>query len=146
MAGQVKGPETEKKAMERNRLIGLYLAVVGAAVAIQFVLYPLYGHGTDAGITVWLVLGWFIAPGLVLALYTTNQRRMTATGDGNACCSSAVMFYGTAILALAFFPNWFGEAFTEHANDAAAWTIWHLIDSVLPVLFIAEGRRLLWSS
>lgn len=132
--------------MDKNRLAGLYLAVVGAAVAVQFVLYPLYGHGTDAGITIWLVLDWFMALGLLLALYTTNQRRMTEQGDGNASCASAVMFYGTAILALAFFPNWFGEAFTEHANDAAAWTIWHLIDSVLPVLFIAEGRRLLRSS
>lgn len=132
--------------MDKNRLAGLYLAVVGAAVAVQFVLYPLYGHGTDAGITIWLVLDWFMALGLLLALYTTNQRRMTEKGDGNASCSSSVMFYGTAILALAFFPNWFGEAFTEHANEAAAWTIWHLIDSVLPVLFIAEGRRLLRSS
>jgi len=131
--------------MGKNRLIGLYLVVVGAAVALQFILYPLYGNSTDAGITIWLTLDWFMALGLVLALYTTSRRRQTDKGDGNACCPSAaaVMFYGTAILALAFFPNWFGEAFTEHANDTAAWTIWHLIDSVLPVLFVAEGRRLL---
>ena len=131
-----------------SRLIGLYLVVVGAAVALQFILYPLYGNGTDAGITIWLTLDWFMALGLALALYTTNQRRQADNGDDNACCSSAaaVMFYGTAVLALAFFPNWFGEAFTEHANDTAAWTIWHLIDSVLPVLFVAEGRRLLRAS
>lgn len=130
--------------MGRNRLIGIYLAAVGAAVAAQFVLYPLYGNSTDAGITVWLTLDWFMAIGLVLALMTTNQRRQMAKGDGGSCCFGAdIMFYGTAILALAFFPNWFGEAFTEHANVDAAWTIWHVIDSVLPVVFITEGRRLM---
>ena len=30
--------------MGTNRLIGLYLGVVGVAVAVQFVLYPLYGN------------------------------------------------------------------------------------------------------
>ena len=74
-----------------------------------------------------------------------SSRRFSASG---ACCSfgADAMFYGTAILALAFFPNWFGEAFTEHANVDAAWTVWHLIDSVLPVLFITEARRLLRTS
>ena len=131
--------------MGKNRLIGLYLVAVGVAVALQFILYPLYGNSTDAGITIWLTLDWFMALGLVLALYTTSRRRQADEADSGACCSSApaVMFYGTAILALAFFPNWFGEAFTEHVNDTAAWTIWHLIDSVLPVLFVVEGRRLL---
>ncbi len=133
--------------MGKNRLIGIYLVVVGAAVAVQFVLYPLYGNNTDAGIAIWLVLDWFMALGLVLSLYTTNQRRQMGKADSDSCCSTAdVMFYGTAILALAFFPNWFGEAFTQHVNEAAAWTIWHVIDSVMPVLFIAEGRRLLRSS
>ena len=132
--------------MGKNRLIGLYLVVVGAAVALQFILYPLYGNSTDAGITIWLTLDWFMALGLLLALYTTNRRRQADKGGDDACSSSAVMFYGAAILALAFFPNWFGEAFTQHANEAAAWTIWHLIDSVLPVLFLAEGRRLMRAS
>ena len=132
--------------MGRNRLIGIYLAVVGAAVAAQFILFPLYGGSSDAGITIWLTLDWFMAIGLVLALMTTNQRRQMAKSDGDSCCSGAdIMFYGTAMLALAFFPNWFGEAFTEHANVDAAWTIWHVIDSVLPVVFITEGRRLMRS-
>jgi hypothetical protein len=129
-----------------NKLFGIYLAVVGAAVAVQFVLYPLYGSNSDAGLTIWLVLDWFMAIGLVLALVTTNQRRRM--GNGNSCCFNGadIMFYGTAILALAFFPNWFGEVFDGHPNADAAWTIWHLIDSVLPVIFITEGRRLLRTS
>ena len=130
--------------MGRNRLIGIYLTVVGVAVAAQFILYPLYGTGSDVGINIWLTLDWFMAIGLVLALVTTNQRRQMAKGDGSSRCPTGadIMFYGTAMLALAFFPNWFGEAFTEHANVDAAWTIWHVIDSVLPVIFITEGRRL----
>ena len=134
--------------MGRNRLLGLYLVLVGLAVAVQFVLYPLYGPGTDAGIAIWLALDWFMALGLLVGLYTTNQRRQASNSDENSCCSTAanVMFFGTAILALAYFPNWFGEAFTEHSNVNAAWTVWHLIDSILPVVFITEGRRLLKAS
>lgn len=133
--------------MGTNRLFGIYLTFVGIAVAAQFVLFPLYGHSSDAGIDIWVTLDWLMAAGLVIALITTNRRRRMDR-NSNACCSTAadIMFYGAAILALAFFPNWFGEAFTEHTNDTAAWTIWHLIDSVLPVLFIAEGRRLLKSA
>ena len=129
--------------MGNNRLIGMYLTVVGIAVAVQFVIYPLYGPSTDAGLTIWLVLDWLMALGLLLALRTTNQRRLMDKTEGASVCRPAdVMFYGTAILALAFFPNWFGEAFTEHVNVDAAWTVWHLIDAVLPVVFITEGRRL----
>ena len=133
--------------MGKNRLIGIYLTIVGIAVAAQFILFPLYGNSSDAGINIWLTLDWLMALGLILALITTNERRQMAKGDGASCCSTAdVMFFGTAILTLAFLPNWFGEAFTEHANVDAAWTIWHLIDSVLPVVFIAEGRRLMRAS
>ena len=136
--------------MARNRPIGIYLGVVGLAVAIQFVSYPLYGNSSDAGTNIWLVLDWLMAIGLLLMLITTYQRKQMSNGDGasGACCSfgADAMFCGTAILALAFFPNWFGEAFTEHANIDAAWTVWHLIDSVLPVLFITEARRLLRTS
>ena len=131
--------------MGRNRLIGVYLVIVGIAVAVQFVLYPLYGHSSDAGINIWLTLDWLMALGLILALITTNQRRQMGKGDGasRGPTGANVMFYGTAMLALAFFPNWFGEAFTEHSNVDTAWTIWHLIDSALPLVFITEGRRLM---
>lgn len=134
--------------MGRNRLIGIYLTIVGIAVAVQFILFPLYGNISDAGINIWLTLDWLMALGLILALITTNQRRQMGKGEGASCCATGanVMFYGTAVLALAFFPNWFGEAFTEHANVDAAWTIWHLIDSVLPLVFITEGRRLMRAS
>lgn len=133
--------------MGRNRLIGIYLAVVGTAVAVQFILYPLYGNSSDAGYNIWLTLNWFMGLGLVLALITTNERRKMSGGEGASGCTPAdVMFFGTAILALAFYPNWFGESFTEHSNVDTAWTIWHLIDATLPVLFITEGRRLLKAS
>lgn len=128
--------------MGNNRLIGIYLAVVGVGVAAQFTLYPLYGNSSDVGLDIWMVLDWLMAVGLVLMLLTTHRRRR----NEESSIAANAMFFGAAILALAYFPNWFGEAFGEHPNVDTAWTIWHLIDSVLPVLFITEGRRLLKTS
>ena len=97
----------------RNRLIGIYLGVVGLAVAIQFVSYPLYGNSSDAGTNIWQVLDWLMAIGLVLMLITTYQRKQMGNGDdsSDSCCSfgADAMFYGTAILALAFFPTGLGR-------------------------------------
>ena len=49
------------------------------------------------------------------------------------------MFYLTVLLAIAFVPNWFAATWGENDNG----TIWHIIDTVLPVLFLAQARRLL---
>ncbi|MCE2527893.1 MAG: hypothetical protein J4G00_10225 [Actinomycetia bacterium] len=49
--------------MGRSRLIGIYLTVVGIAVAVQFVLHPLYGTNSlrscpaDGGVLAQMVCG-----------------------------------------------------------------------------------------
>ena len=49
------------------------------------------------------------------------------------------MFYLTVLLAIAFVPNWFAAAWGEGDDP----TVWHVIDTVLPVLFGVQARRLL---
>ena len=48
------------------------------------------------------------------------------------------MFYGTVLLTLGFVPNWFAAGWGTSPNG----TIWHLIDTVLPVVFAVESCRL----
>ncbi|MYC84493.1 MAG: hypothetical protein F4X18_03120 [Acidimicrobiia bacterium] len=130
-----------------NRLIGAYLGLVALAVGIQFVAFPLYGYDAagdrrSSALGVWDLLDWFMAVGLVLMLVTTTRRKRRLDGESSTnmrqWLASRVMFYGTIMLALAFLPNWFEAAWGQNDN----WTIWHLIDTVLPVLFAVEGHRL----
>ena len=130
-----------------HRLISVYLALVAVAVAVHFVLYPLYAYDSDGEVidtarTAWDVLNWFMALGLVLMLVTTfkEKRRLdsAASVDLRRWLVATVMFYGTVLLTLGFVPNWFAAGWGTGANG----TIWHLIDTVLPVVFAVESCRL----
>ena len=137
--------------MVMDRLIGAYLGLVAGVVAVQFVVFPLYaydsaGERTSGALGIWHVLDWFMAIGLVLMLVTTSKRKRSHDGETSSnirpWLASRVMFYGTAMLTLAFMPNWFEAAWGYNDN----WTIWHLIDSVLPVMFAVEGHRLWYAA
>ncbi len=130
-----------------HRLISLYLASVAVAVAVQFVVFPLYaydsaGETLGSALDVWHVLDWFMAAGLMLMAVTTCREKRRHGADGQAdvrpWLRSNLMFYGTVLLALAFVPNWFEAAWGHNQN----WTIWHVVDTVLPVMFAAEAHRL----
>lgn len=125
-----------------RRAIGVYLALVGLAVLAQFVAYPLYEDDhADAALDTWLILNWFMAAGLALMLVLTCKAKQScdAEADSRQWIRVNAMFYATVLLTIAFVPNWF--AATWGADDN--WTIWHVIDTVLPVLFGVQARRLL---
>lgn len=126
-----------------KRVVGAYLALVAAAVLAQFVAWPLYvDDHADAALDTWLILNWFMAAGLALMLVITTRVKRSCDaegGDDRQWIRANVMFYLTVLLAVAFVPNWFAAAWGENDNG----TIWHIIDTVLPVLFLVQARRLL---
>lgn len=130
--------------MSLNKLMALYLQAVAVAVAVHFVIYPFYGHEGEPGnvlddrLGIWLVLDWFMAAGLVILVLTALSRRM-AMGD-DADTASKVMLYGGISLTIAFLPNWFEVAWGE--LEASNGTIWHLTDSVMPVMFFIQAKWL----
>ena len=128
-----------------RRLAGVYLAIVGAAVAVHFVLDPLIyewaeGDGTP---TVWLVLDWLMVVGLAIALVVTFGAKRAAEGgsDLREYLVANVQFYVAAALTLLFLWNAFQISWAAGAQtpDGQAWT---LIDVVLPLLFVTLGVRL----
>ena len=136
--------------MSVNRLISLFLVLVAIAVTGQFVAYPLYGFDSRgeslaSARRVWDVLNWFMAAGLVLMLATTYREKIRQAGDASVdlrpWLRSNVMFYATVLVALAFVPNWFASNWGGRANG----TVWHLLDTVIPVIFAVEAHRL-WRS
>ena len=133
--------------MGLHRMIGAYLALVAVAVAVQFMVFPLYAYDSDgevvaSALDVWHVLDWFMAAGLVLLVVATCREKRRHGGEDSSdvrpWLRSNFMFYGAVLLALAFVPNWFEAAWGSNEN----WTIWHLLDTVLPVMFATEGIRL----
>ena len=128
-----------------RRLAGVYLAIVGAAVAVHFVLDPLIyewaeGDGTP---TVWLVLDWLMVVGLAIALVVTFGAKRAAEGgsDLREYLVANVQFYVAAALTLLFLWNavqisWAAGAQTPDGQ------VWTLIDVVLPLLFVTLGVRL----
>ena len=87
-----------------KRLAGLYLAVVGAAVAVHFVIDPLIyewaeGDGTPV---LWIILDWLMAVGLAIALWVTFEakRAADAGSDLREYLTANAGFYVAAALAL----------------------------------------------
>lgn len=164
----------------------LYLVLVAVAVTVQFFAFPFYAYDAadkliedGSAMTVWLVLDWFMAVGLVIVVITAlagkkfidmesrlNKKTLASikkhksgsdeagccnTADSADCCDGGescvdpkkwieanVMFYGSVILTIAFVPNWFEVVWGASPN----WTIWHIIDSVLPVIFAVQALRI----
>ena len=144
-----------------TRGASVYLVLIAAVVAANFIAYPLYaydssGESTDTAAKIWLMIDSFMASGLFIVLVSTLNRKRAGDAKAQADSTGAgidggdslaniqrwiesnLMFYGTVILALAFIPNWFAAAWGYNADG----TIWHLIDTVLPVMFAVEARHL----
>jgi len=133
--------------MAVHKLMSAYLLVVAVAVAVHFIVFPLYaydsdGETMDAALNVWHVLDVFMAFGLALVVFTTWREKRRYGGDGSGdlrpWLRSNVMFYGAVLLALAFVPNWFEYAWGRNSDPI----VWHVIDTVLPVMFAVEAHRL----
>ena len=128
-----------------KRLAGLYLAIIGAAVAVHFVLDPLIyewaeGDGTPV---VWLILDWLMALGLAIALLVTFEakRAADAGSDLREYLVANVQLYVAAALALLL--AWNAVQIDWAAGDQTPDSqVWVFIDVVLPLLFVTLGLRL----
>ncbi|MXY77662.1 MAG: hypothetical protein F4Y40_11425 [Acidimicrobiia bacterium] len=133
--------------MAVHKLMSAYLLLVAVAVAVHFMVFPLYAYDSggeimDAAHNVWHVLDVLMAAGLVLMMLTTWREKRRYEGDSSVdlrpWLRSNVMFYGTVLLALAFVPNWFEYAWGSNSKPI----VWHVIDTALPLMFAVEAHRL----
>ena len=128
-----------------KKLVSVYLLLAGVAVAVQFIIFPFY-EDHDPDTVAWRTLDWFMAAGLLLALAGTflRKREFDASAGDDVHWREYVevngLFYAVLALTLAFVPNWFATEWSS--NDTLTnWTIWHLIDTALPILFVVLGLR-----
>ncbi len=134
-----------------KRLAGLYAFVVGAAIALHFLITRFYDPvWVDASLPVWQILNplQVIALAIVLIVAFTRKRRV----DGDAGDRSVTreyleanfIFYFAAVLLLALLWNWFGVQWADPPTSDNQ--LWVVIDVTLPLLLASTGFQLLRDS
>lgn len=139
-----------------RKTLSVYLVVVSVAVAVQFMLYPFYADDgnsetvTNFATNVWNTLNWFMFIGLLVSVLVALADKRAYQSSGNSDLSQwftvNLTFYAAVLLLMGFIPNWFAAAGwgnAEYTNPDG--TIWHVIDTVMPVLFTTQAVRL-WNS
>ena len=124
----------------RQRLIWFLVAV---AVAVLFIITPLYHPGGDAPFPEWKVLNWFMAVGMVFTLVASYAEKRRVDGGGSAdlkrYLEANTVFYGTAAVFILFFWNWFSSLSPNNQPDGQLWIV---IDTLMPIVTGVTGCRM----
>ena len=148
-------------------LAALYLLLVAAAVAVNFIAILFYdpplGGGWfaysslsdpdpvlgDAGLTAWQILNPLMVAGVIMVLmlaFTAKRRRDADSANKSVdreYLEANVTFYFSVVLLLALLWNWISNEWVE--PPSAMPLLWIFVDTTLPVLFGSVGVRLLRS-
>jgi hypothetical protein len=137
-----------------KRIVGVYLILVAAVVAIHTVAEPLYYTSTEASpySPHWSKINALMVLAIVLGLvFGCMRKRGIDGGEGSAVTreylEAHVLFYGLLFVAILFFWNFFNlhsPGFTAIAHDTAS-AVWIVIDAALPIILGAMGASLLRS-
>ena len=133
-----------------KRLAALYLILLGLVVGGHFIATQLYDPTLEgSALDVWRVLDPLMIVGVAIALVGALFRKLE-DGDGSYTLGVSrdyleanFAFYVSAMLLLLLTWNWLGFQFVEPPNDLP-W-LWLIIDSVVPLVLISAGFRMMRS-
>ena len=125
------------------RAAAAYLVLLAAVVAVNFIVTPLYHPGGDEPFTVWEILNWFMAVGMVIALAASYVEKRRVDGDGSAdlkrYLEANAVFYGAVAVFILFFWNWFSSLSPNNEADGQFWAV---IDTLMPIVVaVRQGRN-----
>ena len=126
--------------------LSLALGLMAGAVLIHFLFTPFYEDLVDP-LSIWHVLNWIMAVGIIMTLILTCIRKMMTAGDGNNpndyfCVT--VAFYTTAALAVLFFWNWFDDLTAgEDGQSQTRRNYWVFINTLF-ILLMGSVSAHLW--
>ena len=130
-------------------LVALVLVFCSIAVAMQFVLGPIYGGIGQAELAVWYYLDMLMAVSIAITVAVQLQRKRAADrirGDtlNRERLEANVMFYLSLLVTLWFFRNWFDFLSSNPIGDQSTATlvIWYILDPLLVILVGLTGIRL----
>ena len=130
-----------------KRLLAFYLVAIGIAVAVNFILTPVYNDGTT-DYPVWRILNWFmVAAAMVILVVGFQRRRDPALADVGAVeyLRGSFAYYGAIVLVMLMLWEWYwtlnpssetGDAVTAHL------IYFPLVNALFVVLALATGRHI----
>lgn len=133
-----------------TRLFGAYLLLTGIAVALLLIVTPLIHDGSPE-YPFWTIMNYFMAFGAILMLVLTFLYRWQLnpeSTDNYTCAIANGLFYGSVVLVMLFFWEyfWLLDTSSETGDAATSHLIYFpLIDAVYVVLGLIIGERLLRS-
>ncbi len=137
-----------------KRIVGVYLILVAAVVAIHTVAEPLYYTSTEASpySPHWNKINALMVLAIVLGLVFGCMRKRSVGGEEGSAVTreyleAHVLFYGLLFVGILFFWNFFNlhsPGFTAIAHEIVS-AVWILIDAALPIILGAMGASLLRS-
>ena len=137
---------TDRNLAVVKRVVALYLFVLGLALAIHLVVTPLYLNEAAPDYGPWLYFDPFTVVGAALILIagffhkrSVDARPAEETG-WRQYFEANVAFYLGGVLTLAVLWNWFTVQWGPY--DIASNLTWIFIDTTVPMLGLAVGRRL----
>ena len=121
------------------------LGLMAAVVLFHFVFNPFYEDAVDA-ISVWHVLNWMIAVGVVITLALTYIRRGRLSADSATTTYICVnvAFYVAVVLAILFFWNWFDDLTTGEDGQSPTRGYYWVIINVTFVVLVGTVSARLW--
>lgn len=136
-----------------KKVIGVFLILVAAIVALHTVLEPLYYTSTDEhpyNASAWKYINILSAISLLLGIIISYVRKSTVTESSSVqeYIAANTLFFGFMFAAIFFFWNWFSifnPDFTPTKSDTGA-MVWIIFDAILPLLNGALGMYLLRSN
>ena len=134
-----------------KKLGAAYLVGVAVVVAVFFIVNTFLDDEINV-LDVWHVLDVLMLIALAIALVYNYSRKLDESegdpGEGvtRRYLEVNVAFYLTAAIAILFLHNWFsllalgGDSLFD--NRRAAWTIWAVVDTALPIVVGVTGCTL----
>ena len=144
----------EKLMQSLMKIIGVFLIIVAAIVAIHTVIEPLYHTSTEENpynSSVWAYINALSAISVVLGVIISYSRKNKVNENSSIqeFIAANTLFFGFIITAIFFFWNWFGlinpgQDYAPTKTDTGS-MIWIIFDAILPCLNGALGAHLLRS-
>ena len=131
-----------------RKLLAVLLIGVALLVAVHFVFNSFYRESLDT-VEVWSVLDWPMALALVIALVVHFRRKRALDARAEQGLTREyvevnVATYGTALVALWFFSNWFNFLNVGMEGESAGnLVMWVIVDALI-VLVLSATASYLW--
>ena len=125
--------------------LAVVLGLMAIVVLFHFLFNPFYEDAVDA-ISVWHVLNWVMAVGILatLALTYVRRGRLGADSATTTYICVNVAFYVAVVLAILFFWNWFDDLTAGEDGQSPTRGYYWVIINVTFVVLVGTVSARLW--